>query len=258
MRKLYIKYTVIALYVIAAILLFWTTLTFFYQYIAAIGSLKEVIIAFKNDRILSALWLSILSSFVTVFLGIFLGIPLAYVFALKKFKGKSFLETLCVEVPQTFPPVAEGMIYLLMLGKNSLIHVNLAFTFSALVIAKLYVSTPFVVSYTARKFREIKQTGMNMTARSLGATPSQVFFYIFIPNSLKDIAAGASLCWSRAMGELGGSWIFAGVIAYKTEIIPTFIATEAHTLTIPALVATILVTTASTLALVSFKTFTKQ
>lgn len=258
MNQKYIKYTIIILYILAAILLSWSVLTFLYQYVAAVGSFKEVISAFKNDRILSALWLSIISSFATAFFAIILGIPLAYVFALKEFRGKTLLETLSVEVPQTFPPVAEGMIYLLMLGPNSPIKVNLAFTFSALVIAKLYVSAPFVVSYTARKFREIKQTGMNMTARSLGATPSQVFFMIFIPNAFKDIAAGVSLCWSRAMGELGGSWIFAGVIAYKTEIIPTFIATEAHTLTIPALVATILVTTASTLALVSFKIFTKH
>lgn len=229
-----------------------------YQYCAAVGSLKEVISAFSNDRILSALWLSILSSFATLFFGLILGIPLAYVFALKQFRGKMLLETLSVEVPQTFPPVAEGMIYVLMLGPNSPIKVNLAFTFTALVIAKLYVSTPFIVSYTSRKFVEIKATGMDLTARSLGASPSQVFLFILIPNAIKDIAAGASLCWSRAMGELGGSWIFAGVIAYKTEIIPTFIATEAHAMTIPALVATILVTTASTLALVSFKIFTKK
>jgi len=57
------------------------------------------------------------------------------------------------------------------------------------------------------------------------------------------------------MGELGGSLLFAGVIPSKTEIIPTFISTQATSLTVPALAATILVTTASTLALASFKVF---
>lgn len=258
MHRSKIRYFIIVIYVLAALLLAWTVCTFLYQYVAALGSIKAVYAAWKDDRILSALWLSILSSFATVFFAIIFGIPLAYLFAIKEFRGKALLETLSVDVPQTFPPVAEGMIYLLLLGPNSPIRVNLAFTFTALVIAKIYVCAPFVVSFATRKFREIRQTGMNMTARSLGANPFQVFTMIFIPIGLKDIAAGVSLCWSRAMGELGGSLIFAGVIAYQTEIIPTFIATQAQTLTIAALAATILVTTASTLALVSFKAFTKH
>lgn len=246
------------LYALGILFLGWTIFTFVYQYIAAIGSFHEVLAALQESRILSALVLSILSSFATLFLGIIFGIPVAYLLALKDFRGKTLVETLSVDVPQTFPPVAEGMIYLLMLGPGSPFSVNLAFTFWALVIAKVYVCVPFIISFATRRFREIRQTGMNMTARSLGANPFQVFFLIFLPLSVKDIAAGASLCWSRAMGELGGSMIFAGVIAYKTEIIPTFIATQAQTLTIAALASTLVVTTASTLALVSFKAFTKR
>src|SRR5207244_10871659 len=121
-----------------------------------------------------------------------------------------------------------------------------------------YISTPFIVSFTTRRFREIEKSGINLTARTLGATPFQVFLTIFLPLGLKDIGAGASLCWSRAMGELGGSLLFAGVIASKTEIIPTFIATQAESLTAMALAATILVTTASTLALASFKYFNRS
>ena len=135
---------------------------------------------------------------------------------------------------------------------------NLAFTFAALVIAKLFISAPFVVSFTTRRFREIRKTGINFTARSLGASPFQVFLAVLVPLAWRDIAAGVSLCWSRAMGELGGSLLFAGVIPFKTEIIPTFISVEATRLTVQALAATILVTTASTVALASFKTLTSE
>jgi len=175
---------------------------------------------------------------------------------MKDFPAKSLIETLAIDVPQTFPPVAEGVIFLMMLGPNSPLHVNLAFTFAALVIAKFFISSPFVVSFTARRFREIRKSGINLTARSLGANPFQVFMTIFLPLSLREIAAGVSLCWSRSMGELGGSLVFAGVIPYQTEIIPTYIAYQVRTFTIETLAATILVTTASTLALVSFKRFT--
>lgn len=250
------KNLIYALYILAGALLFFSVFTILYQYIAALGSPLEVIRAVGNDRILSALWLSVSSSVVTTIVALILGIPLAYIFAMKQFKGKLLLETLVVDVPQTYPPVAEGMIFLLMLGPNSPFHVNLTFTFGALVIAKFFIASPFIVSLVARRFREIQQSGLNLTARSLGANPFQVFTTIFLPLSTRDIAAGSTLCWSRAMGELGGSLIFAGVIPFKTEVIPTFIATEAKTLTIEALTATILVTTASTLALVTFKSLT--
>jgi len=253
MTHLTTKHLIVVLYVLAGIQLVASILPFLYQYVAAAGSYSEVIPAFGNARILTALWFSFLSACVTVVLALLFGVPLGYFFARTEFWGKGLLETLAVDVPQTFPPVAEGMIFLLMLGPNSPFHVNLAFTFTALVIAKFYISTPFVVSYTARRFREIEKSGINLTARTLGATPFQVFWTVFLPLGWKDIGAGASLCWSRAMGELGGSLLFAGVIASKTEIIPTLISKEAQNLPALALAATILVTTASTIALTSFK-----
>lgn len=250
------KYLVFLLYFLAGCTLFFLVGTILFQYYVALGSLDKVFIAFTNDRILSALWLSIISSIVTTIAALIFGVPLAYIFAMKQFRGKIPLETIAVDVPQTFPPVAEGMIFLLMFGHTSPFHVNLTFTFAALVIAKFFIAGPFVVSTVTRRFREIQKSGINLTARSLGANPFQVFTTVFLPMSAGDIAAGATLCWSRAMGELGGSLIFAGVIPFKTEVLPTYIALDAKTLTTGALAATILGTTASILALVTFKKLT--
>lgn len=250
------KYLVLVLYSLSGCTLLFLVGTILYQYYAALGSLDKVVAAFGNDRILSALWLSISSSVITTLFAVVFGVPLAYVFAVKQFKSKVFLETIAVDVPQTFPPVADGMIFLLLLGPNSPFHVNLTFTFAALVIAKFFIATPFVISTVARRFREIRKSGIDLTARSLGANQFQVFMTVFLPMSKIDIVAGSTLCWSRAMGELGGSLIFAGVIPFKTEVLPTFIALDAKTLTVESLAATILGTTASMLALVTFKKLT--
>jgi molybdate transport system permease protein len=239
-------------------LLVWIVGTFLYQYFAAAGSFREIMAAWSDTRILSAVWLSVLSSFATLGVAVLFGVPLAYVFATGEFRGKSLLETLAIDVPQTFPPIAEGMIYFLLLGPSSPFSVNLAFTFSALVIAKTYVSAPFIVSVVARRFQEIQQTGVHMTARSLGASSWQVLTMILLPMSRKDIAAGMALCWARAMGELGGSLVFAGAIAYKTETVTTYIALQSQSLTLPSLAATILVTTVSMVALVLFKVIMKR
>ncbi len=244
---------IFVLYALAYMFLAWSLWTFLYQYIAALGLFKDVAQALVSKRILTALWLSITSSIMTAIASVIFGVPLAYFFATKNFRGKTIIETLTIDVPQTFPPVAEGIIYLVMLGPNSPFHINLAYTFTALVIAKLFVCAPFVIAFTTRKFREIQNTGLDVTASTLGAHPFQIFWTIYMPLSIRDTLAGVAICWSRAMGELGGSLIFAGVIPFKTEIIPTFIETN-PTLIGPALAATILVTTASALALIVFKT----
>jgi ABC-type sulfate transport system permease component len=240
------------LYALGVVLLIWSLFIFVYQYIAALSMASEVLHAFTNPRILSALWISITSSIATALLSILFGVPLGYIFGLKEFKGKSLLQTLTIDVPQTFPPIAEGIILMLMLGPDSPIHVDLSYTYAALVLSKLFVSAPFIITFAARKFKEVHESGLDITAKTLGANELQVFWTILLPLALKDIIAGTSLCWARAMGELGGSIVFAGIIPYKTEDIPTFIATNSSA-TGPALAATILATTASLIAIISFK-----
>ncbi len=249
--------SMIILYALGSLLLAWFLIIFFYQYIIAIQKIDKILPVFANPRILSALWISVSSSCITALLSIFFGVPLAYIFAVKNIRYKSLLETLMIDVPQTFPPVAEGIILFMMLGPDSPFGINIAYTYLAIVLAKTFVCTPFVVSFAARKFRETQTTGADITAKTLGASESQVFWTIFVPIAFKDIIAGTALCWARGMGELGGSLIFAGIIPFKTEDIPTFIAVNSSAL-IPALAATILATTASLLALLSFKAFTKE
>ncbi len=222
----------------------------------AAGMAQEVVSSFSNPLMLSALWISVSSSFATAFLSILFGVPLAYLFATRNFPGQAVIETMTIDVPQTFPPVAEGIILFLMLGPSSPFHINLSYTYFAVVLAKFFVCAPFVIAFTVRKFREIQSTGLDLTAKTLGANEVQLFWTILVPLSFKDIIAGTSLAWARAMGELGGSLIFAGIIPYKTEDIPLYIATNSSE-TASSLAATILVTTASILALLTFKAITR-
>ncbi len=244
------------LYALGTMLLAWSLGIFFYQYIAAAGIADSVFAALSNPNILSALWISITSSFATAFLSILFGVPLAYLFAVKNIPGQTFIETLTIDVPQTFPPVAEGIILFLMLGPKSPFHINLSYTYSAVVLSKFFVCAPFVIAFTMRKFREIQTTGLDLTAKTLGANEVQVFWTILVPLAYKDIIAGTSLAWARGMGELGASLIFAGIIPFKTEDIPLYIAVNSSA-TAPALAATILVTTASIMALLAFKAITR-
>src|SRR2546428_4257875 len=79
------KHLIMVLYVLAGILLAASIIPFLYQYVAAVGSYSDVIPAFGNARILTALWLSFLSACITTVLAMVFGVPLAYFFARTEF-----------------------------------------------------------------------------------------------------------------------------------------------------------------------------
>lgn len=209
-------------------------------------------VIFADDRFWWAFIISLVSAFVVVFLTALFVVPTAYLLAYRDFRYKKMLETLLIDIPQTLPPVAVGVIYIFAFGVNS--PINLAFTFTAVVIAKLIVSAPFALGYILRKFREIRESKLDLVARSLGARTGTVIFKVLVPMARQDIVAGLTLAWARAMGEFGGSLIFAGVIAYKTEILPTYASRVVNTDPILALGATAVMVLFAMLALTIART----
>jgi ABC-type sulfate transport system permease component len=114
-----------------------------------------------------------------------------------------------------------GLVYLLMLGPRS--PVNIAYTYPAIIIAKLYVSAPFALTFILRRFREIHRTGLDIIAASLGGRTRHILLWVLIPMSTIDLLGGFSLTWARAMGEVAATLIFAGAIPWKTEIFPALV-----------------------------------
>lgn len=209
-------------------------------------------VIFADDRFWWAFIISLVSAFVVVLLTALFVVPTAYLLAYRDFRYKKALETLLIDIPQTLPPVAVGVIYIFAFGVNSPIH--LAFTFTAVIIAKLIVSAPFALGYVLRKFREIRESKLDLVARSLGAHTGTVIWRVLVPMARQDIVAGLTLAWARAMGEFGGSLIFAGVIAYKTEILPTYANRVVNTDPVLALGATAVMVLFAMLALTIART----
>src|SRR5262249_51849257 len=57
-------------------------------------------------------------------------------------------------------------------------------------------------------------------ARTLGANRWTVFRRITVPLVRPSVAAGAALCWARALGEFGATITFAGNFPGRTQTIP--------------------------------------
>ena len=223
----------------------------FYLYIIVGSSWSSVFNSLFDERILGALWISVSSATIVGLLAILVAIPTAYMLTYKEFKGKSLIETLLIEFPQTFPPATVGLVYLFMLGPNS--PINIAYTYTAVIIAKFYVSAPFTLSFTVRRFREIRKTGLDTIARTLGGKTKHVLLWILLPLSFTDLLAGFSLTWARAMGEVAATLIFAGAIQWRTETFPAVVYLTSSSKPELALAASFIAAALSIMAILSFK-----
>ncbi len=235
----------------AGFFILFMLVSLFYLYIAVGNSWVLVFRSLFDRRILGALWVSVSAAFIVGILAILLAVPTAYVLTYSEFRGKSLIETLLIEFPQTFPPATVGLVYLLMLGPGSLI--NIAYTYPAIIVAKLYVSAPFAMSFTLRRFREIQRTGLDVIAESLGGKTRHILLWVLVPLSITDLLGGFSLTWARAMGEVAATLIFAGAIPWKTEIFPALIYLTSQSTPELALAASLLAAALSIVALMLFK-----
>ena len=241
----------LGLRLMAGTFILFMLVSLFYLYVAVGNSLSLVLSALLDSRILGAMWVSVSAAFIVGALAIVAAIPTAYVLTYSEFRGKSLVETLLIEFPQTFPPATVGLVYLLMLGPGS--PINIAYTYPAVIIAKLYVSAPFAMSFTLRRFREIHRTGLDVIAESLGGKTRHLLLWVLVPLSTIDLLGGFSLTWARAMGEVAATLIFAGAIPWKTEIFPALIYLTSQSAPELALAASLIAAALSIAALMLFK-----
>jgi molybdate transport system permease protein len=152
------------------------------------------------------------------------GIAIAWLLARRDWSGKAVVET-AVMLPLFIPPVATGLILLILFGRNGTIGsalskfgVEIVFTWRAVVIACAIMSFPLLVRTAQTAFQEVN-TRFEDIARTLGANEWRVFGTISLPLAFRGIVAGAVLAFARAMGEFGATAIVAGMIPRKTMTI---------------------------------------
>lgn len=169
-------------------------------------------------------WFTIRISALSTLLILPLGIAVAWLIARREWRGKAIVET-AVMLPLFVPPVATGLILLMLFGRNgplgsslSGLGVDVVFTWRAVVLACAVMSFPLLVRTTQTAFQEVNPRFEDI-ARTLGANEWRVFATISLPLALRGIVAGAVLAFARAMGEFGATAVVAGMIPRKTMTI---------------------------------------
>jgi sulfate/thiosulfate transport system permease protein len=163
-----------------------------------------------------ALKWTLIASLIVVVINVLAGTAIAWVLVRDEFPGKAALNGV-IDLPFALPTVVAGITLLALYGPNSPIGVHAAYTKIAVIMALAFVTLPFVVRAVQPVLMEV-DVEAEEAARSLGAGPFTTFRRIILPSLLPAILAGSALAFARAIGEFGSLVLFAGFLAFKTEV----------------------------------------
>jgi molybdate transport system permease protein len=179
-----------------------------------------------DPSVLAALRLSLETATLATLVSLLLGVPLAWVLARTDLPGRRFVRAL-VTVPLVLPPVVGGVALLLVFGRKGLLGawldahfgITLPFTTAGVVVAEAFVAMPFLVISVEGALRGA-DARYEEAAATLGAGRWTAFRRVTLPLVAPGIAAGAVLCWARALGEFGATITFAGNFPGRTQTMP--------------------------------------
>ena len=185
----------------------------------------------RQRALLDALALSLSTTLVSLALTVVLGTPLAFVLARRRFRGAGLVETL-VDLPIVLPPSVAGLALLLLLGRRGVLGgpldalgIAIPFTTIAVILAQVFVATPFYVRSLRSGFLALDQD-VEDAARMDGAGEWDLIRRISLPLAAPAMAAGLVMSWARALGEFGATIMFAGNVEGRTQTLPLLVYSE--------------------------------
>jgi len=181
-----------------------------------------------SGPVMQALGLSLGTATISTALCLVVGIPLAVLVSHSEHwhvVPRRLLRA-AITVPLVLPPVVGGIALLLLFGRRGVLGqwlveagITIPFTTGAVVLAQTFVAMPFLVFAVEGALRSADRTS-ELAAATLGATPAQTFRFVTLPLVAPGIAAGAVLCFTRALGEFGATITFAGSFPGVTRTLP--------------------------------------
>ncbi len=180
---------------------------------------------FGSTVALDAIGISLKTNAIAVALMIVFGTPLAYVLGRRRFPGRSVAITL-IELPLVMPPAVAGLALLVTFGSLGLlghtlsgVGIDLAFTQAAVVMAIVFVASPFYLRGAIAAFEAVDQTLIDV-AGTLGAGPARRLLRVAIPLAASGLGAAAAVAFARGIGEFGATILFAGSFQGTTQTLP--------------------------------------
>ena len=186
-----------------------------------------------DSSILFSLRLSIQVAFVATVGIVIVGVGVAYLLAMKHFRGEEVLDILFT-LPLVLPPTVTGYYLIILFGRNGLIGRilygwagwSIMFTWYAAVLASFIVALPLMMKATRAAIESVDRNLIN-ASYTLGHSEFETAVRVILPLAKRGIVAGAVLSFARAMGEFGATLMIAGNIPGKTDTMPISIYSHA-------------------------------
>jgi molybdate transport system permease protein len=179
----------------------------------------------RSDVALDALLVSLKTSAIAHVIILAVGTPAAYLLATRRFPGRELLITL-TELPLVLPPAVAGVALLATFGRFGLLGgalswagVAIPFTQAAVVLAVVFVASPFYVRLAIAAFSSLDESLLD-ASRTLGAGSRRTFWRVSLPLAAGGLSAGSALAFARGLGEFGATIMFAGSLQGRTQTLP--------------------------------------
>jgi molybdate transport system permease protein len=207
----------------------------------------------------TALRISLITSTITTGVCVLVGVPIAFLLARSRFPGQRLVRAL-VTLPLVLPPVVGGVALFTAFGRTGIVGqwldrwfgIQLPFTSAAVVLAQTFVALPFLVIAVEGALRGA-DTRFEEAASTLGASRWTAFRRITLPLVAPGVAAGAILCWARALGEFGATITFAGNLPGSTQTMPIAVYVALENDPFAAIMLSLVLVAVSILVLVSMR-----
>jgi tungstate transport system permease protein len=162
---------------------------------------------------------TVLVSGVATLLAMVVGVPLGYLLARGRFRGRTVLLT-AVNTGMGMPPVVVGLVVWLMLVRSGPFgQFGLIYTKQAMIIAQFLIATPLVIGFTAASIQSLPASLPDLL-RSLGAGRLRTLWIITREAQL-GILAAVMAGFGGVISEVGASSIVGGNIKGDTRVLTT-------------------------------------
>ena len=184
--------------------------------------------ALRDPELLHALRLTLIVAGIAVPLNVVFGLSAAWAITKGKVRGRTLLVALA-DLPLAVSPVIAGLTFMLLFGMQGWFgpwlkahDIQIAFTVTAVVVATVFVTLPFVARELIPLMEE-QGVVEEEAAVTLGASGWQIFRRVTLPNIRWGLLYGVVLCNARAMGEFGAVSVVSGRIRGQTTTLPLHI-----------------------------------
>lgn len=189
------------------------------------GLYKALQLIFSGDaRVYEAAFVSLWVACVATVIASAIGLPLGFVVAVKRFRGRDTVITL-LNTLLALPTVVVGLFVYAMIRRGEMLgRLDLLFSPSAMVIGQVVLALPLVAALCQTAIASLDPSARE-TALVLGASPGRVM-WTTAWEARHGLLAAFAAAGGRLIGEVGVSMMLGGNIAHHTRSLTTAIALE--------------------------------